>query len=71
MRLLFIQFIVLVGLFPTVGPLCERAAARGHRVLFLGGDPGTAERSSSVLSHRYSGLRVAGTACPGVARRLR
>jgi len=44
--------------------LCERAAARGHRVFFLGGPPGAAEEASRRLAALYPGLIVAGVACP-------
>lgn len=44
--------------------LCASAAARGLSVFLLGGDPGVAERASTVLKQRYSGLRVVGTYCP-------
>ena len=41
--------------------LCERAAAQGWRVFFLGAAPGVAERAASELSRLYPGLTVAGT----------
>ncbi|MDE0630563.1 MAG: WecB/TagA/CpsF family glycosyltransferase [Caldilineaceae bacterium] len=41
--------------------ICERAAARGWRVFFLGGAPGIAERAAVELARLYPGLRVAGT----------
>jgi N-acetylglucosaminyldiphosphoundecaprenol N-acetyl-beta-D-mannosaminyltransferase len=44
--------------------LSERAASRGHTLFLLGGDPGTAEEAARVLSARYPGLQVVGTACP-------
>ncbi len=41
--------------------ICERAAARGWRVYFLGAAPGIAERTAQALQARYPGLAVAGT----------
>ena len=41
--------------------LCERAAAQGWRVFFLGAAPGVAERAAAELARLYPGLRVAGT----------
>jgi len=44
---------------------CAESAARdGRSVYFLGGNPGTAERSAAVLRERIPGLRVAGCLCP-------
>lgn len=40
--------------------ICERAAAEGWRVYFLGAAPGVAERTASILAARYPGLAVAG-----------
>ena len=41
--------------------LCERAAAQGWRIFFLGAAAGVAERAAAELSRLYPGLRVAGT----------
>ena len=41
--------------------LCERAAAQGWRIFFLGAAPGVAERAAAKLARLYPGLRVAGT----------
>ncbi|MCZ0938652.1 MAG: WecB/TagA/CpsF family glycosyltransferase [Caldilineaceae bacterium] len=41
--------------------LCERAAAQGWRVFFLGAAPGVAERAATELARLYPGLSVAGT----------
>ena len=41
--------------------LCERAAAQGWRIFFLGAAPGVAERAAAELARLYPGLRVAGT----------
>lgn len=41
------------------------AAADEDRSIFLfGGEPGTAKAAAEVLTRRYPGLRVVGTACP-------
>src|SRR5262245_61901777 len=44
--------------------LCERAAAKGHRVYFLGAGPGTAAEAAEALTNRYPDLQVVGTECP-------
>jgi N-acetylglucosaminyldiphosphoundecaprenol N-acetyl-beta-D-mannosaminyltransferase len=44
--------------------LCERAAAKGHRVYFLGAGPGIAAEAAAALVRRYPGLQVVGTECP-------
>ena len=36
--------------------LCERGAARGLRVFFLGGSPESANTTARLLSGRYPGL---------------
>ena len=41
--------------------LCERAAAQGWRVFFLGAAPGVAERAAAELARLYPGLPVVGT----------
>ena len=41
--------------------LCERAAAQGWRIFFLGAAPGVAERAAAELARLYPGLPVAGT----------
>ncbi|OGX83783.1 WecB/TagA/CpsF family glycosyltransferase [Hymenobacter glacialis] len=48
-------------LFPA---LCQHAAARGHRVFFLGGLEGVAEKAAAALSQKFSGLQVVGTYSP-------
>jgi N-acetylglucosaminyldiphosphoundecaprenol N-acetyl-beta-D-mannosaminyltransferase len=40
------------------------AAAGGHRLFFMGGQPGAAERAADVLKAKHPGLTVCGTACP-------
>ena len=44
--------------------MCERAAASGRRVYFLGAGPGVAAEAAESLARRYPGLQVAGTECP-------
>jgi len=44
--------------------LCEFAAEKGYRVFFLGGTPGTAEKTAEILTARYPALRVAGHYSP-------
>ena len=47
-----------------VTDLCKEAASLGLRVFFLGGNPGSAERSAAILTERFPGLQVAGISCP-------
>ena len=49
-----------------VEPLLARAAARGWRVFFLGGLPGSAEEARAVLVRRLPGLNVVGVAAPRI-----
>jgi N-acetylglucosaminyldiphosphoundecaprenol N-acetyl-beta-D-mannosaminyltransferase len=44
--------------------MCERAAAKGHRVYLLGAAPGVAEQAKAALLSRYPGLQVVGVECP-------
>lgn len=44
--------------------LAAWAAERGHSIFFLGGTPGTADRSAEILRERHPGLRIAGINCP-------
>lgn len=44
--------------------LCERAAQKGHRVYFLGGEPDIARYAAEKLIALYPGLQVAGTEAP-------
>jgi N-acetylglucosaminyldiphosphoundecaprenol N-acetyl-beta-D-mannosaminyltransferase len=48
--------------------LCQRAAWRGHRVFFLGGAAGVAQRAADRLCERYPGLQVAGVEAPELDR---
>lgn len=48
-------------LFPL---LCGRAAERGYRVFFLGGDPGAAEGARDMMQKRFPDLQVVGTHFP-------
>lgn len=47
-----------------VADLCREASGLALRVFFLGGNPGTAERSAAILTERFPGLQVAGISCP-------
>jgi N-acetylglucosaminyldiphosphoundecaprenol N-acetyl-beta-D-mannosaminyltransferase len=44
--------------------LARRAAERGHRMYFLGGQPGAAADAATTLSWMYPGLKVAGVEAP-------
>jgi N-acetylglucosaminyldiphosphoundecaprenol N-acetyl-beta-D-mannosaminyltransferase len=44
--------------------LCSVGAPRGMRIFLLGGYPGTAEATASMLTERYPGLEIAGVLCP-------
>jgi N-acetylglucosaminyldiphosphoundecaprenol N-acetyl-beta-D-mannosaminyltransferase len=44
--------------------LCQRGAAHGLRVFFLGGRPEAANTTARILSERYAGLEIAGVSCP-------
>ncbi len=44
--------------------LCARAAEGGFSVFFLGGAPGTADKTAEILTRRHPSLKVAGTDCP-------
>jgi N-acetylglucosaminyldiphosphoundecaprenol N-acetyl-beta-D-mannosaminyltransferase len=43
-----------------VYPFCERSAAAGLRLYFLGSAPGVAEQAAARLRERYPGLRIVG-----------
>jgi N-acetylglucosaminyldiphosphoundecaprenol N-acetyl-beta-D-mannosaminyltransferase len=47
-----------------VASICEEAARFGLSIYFLGGKPGSAARSASILMHRFPGFRLAGVSCP-------
>lgn len=47
-----------------VSDLCRNAAGLALKVFFVGGNPGSAERSAAILTERFPGLRVAGICCP-------
>jgi N-acetylglucosaminyldiphosphoundecaprenol N-acetyl-beta-D-mannosaminyltransferase len=47
-----------------VTDLCKEAAGLWLRVFFLGGNPGSAEKSAAILTERFPGLQVAGISCP-------
>jgi N-acetylglucosaminyldiphosphoundecaprenol N-acetyl-beta-D-mannosaminyltransferase len=44
--------------------MCERAAAKGHRIYLLGAAPGVAAEAAVALARRFSGLQIAGMECP-------
>jgi N-acetylglucosaminyldiphosphoundecaprenol N-acetyl-beta-D-mannosaminyltransferase len=44
--------------------LCERAAARGYRIFFLGAAPGIAAEAARKLTERHPDLKVVGTYSP-------
>jgi N-acetylglucosaminyldiphosphoundecaprenol N-acetyl-beta-D-mannosaminyltransferase len=46
--------------------MCALCADHGLTLYFLGGLPGAAEGAAHALTHRYPGLRVAGTDCPPI-----
>jgi N-acetylglucosaminyldiphosphoundecaprenol N-acetyl-beta-D-mannosaminyltransferase len=48
--------------------MCERAAAKGHRVYLLGAAPGVADEAAANLEKRYPGLQIAGVECPPFRR---
>ena len=56
-----VERITGVDLIPL---LCERAAEAQLPVYFLGGHPGSAAASASLLMDRYPKLRVCGVGCP-------
>ncbi|MBI1901716.1 MAG: WecB/TagA/CpsF family glycosyltransferase, partial [Planctomycetia bacterium] len=43
---------------------CQRAAARGYKVFFLGGALGVADEAASKLCQRCPGLKIAGVESP-------
>jgi N-acetylglucosaminyldiphosphoundecaprenol N-acetyl-beta-D-mannosaminyltransferase len=49
-----------------VGPLLERAAARGWRVYFLGGGPGVAALARDRTLERLPGLQIVGIDAPRI-----
>ena len=44
--------------------LSKWASIRGHRIYFLGGTPGIAQKAADTLAERYPGLQVAGVHSP-------
>ena len=46
--------------------LCEQAATLGLPIYFLGGRPGSAAQSASLMMRQYPGLKIAGIGCPPV-----
>ncbi len=43
-----------------IEPLCAELARSGHRVFFLGGQPGVADAAAAALLERHPGLQLAG-----------
>jgi len=48
--------------------MCERAAAKGHRVYLLGAAPGVADEAAVKLVRRYPDLQIVGIECPPFRR---
>jgi N-acetylglucosaminyldiphosphoundecaprenol N-acetyl-beta-D-mannosaminyltransferase len=48
--------------------MCERAAAKGHRVYLLGAAPGVADEAAANLRRRYPELEIVGVECPPFRR---
>jgi N-acetylglucosaminyldiphosphoundecaprenol N-acetyl-beta-D-mannosaminyltransferase len=44
--------------------MCQRAAAKGHRVYLLGAAPGVAQEAADNLVKRFPGLQIVGVECP-------
>lgn len=44
--------------------VCSWAASKGYSVFFLGGTPGTAERTAEILRDNEPNLQIAGINCP-------
>lgn len=44
--------------------LAERAARKGHRLYFLGGAPGVAQKAADILEAKHEGLKVVGCYSP-------
>ncbi len=49
-----------------VPALCQEAAEHDLPVYFLGGKPGSAAKTASILLEQYPSFRVAGVACPPI-----
>jgi len=49
-----------------VKPLMQRAAERGHRVYFLGGDEGVAEKARDILLAEFPTLNIVGIDSPRI-----
>ncbi len=44
--------------------ICEHSVQKNHRLFFLGGRPGAADRAKELLEKKYPGIQIAGTYCP-------
>lgn len=47
-----------------IDDLCREGSTQGLRVFFMGGRPGTARATASILAAKYPGIVVAGVSCP-------
>jgi len=54
-----------------IDDLCREGAAKGLRVFFMGGRPGTARATASILATKYPGMVVAGVSCPNYGFELK
>jgi N-acetylglucosaminyldiphosphoundecaprenol N-acetyl-beta-D-mannosaminyltransferase len=43
---------------------CQSASILGHKMYFLGADPGVAEEAKNILTDKYPGLQIVGTYSP-------
>jgi N-acetylglucosaminyldiphosphoundecaprenol N-acetyl-beta-D-mannosaminyltransferase len=43
---------------------CQAASKKGHKMFFLGADPGIAEEAKNILAHKNPGLQIVGTYSP-------
>ena len=44
--------------------VCEAAAKSGHTTFFLGGNPGTAEKTAMNIQDSFPGIKISGCLCP-------
>jgi N-acetylglucosaminyldiphosphoundecaprenol N-acetyl-beta-D-mannosaminyltransferase len=47
-----------------IGDLCREGAPHGLRVFLLGGRPGTAASTATLLERKYPGISISGVVCP-------
>jgi N-acetylglucosaminyldiphosphoundecaprenol N-acetyl-beta-D-mannosaminyltransferase len=60
-RILGVDLTERVAGIDLVTALCEQAAAQGHRLFLLGGEPGVAEATARALRRRHPALSIVGT----------